>query len=65
MALARQALSSGARSIQGENPTLRLGDELTPRAAAIVGMVASAIWVVALFAEYRLGFQPPGNGSAA
>jgi hypothetical protein len=39
--------------------------ELTPRASGIVGMVASATWLVALYVEYRLGLQPPGDGSAA
>jgi hypothetical protein len=38
---------------------------VTVRASAIIGMVAAAVWLVALFAEYRLGLQPPGDGSAA
>jgi hypothetical protein len=34
------------------------------RASAIVGMVASAGWLIALVVEYQLGLQPPGDGSA-
>jgi hypothetical protein len=34
------------------------------RASAIVGMVASAVWIIALVVEYQFGLQPPGDGSA-
>jgi hypothetical protein len=34
------------------------------RASAIVGMVASAVWIIALAVEYQFGLQPPGDGSA-
>ena len=33
------------------------------RACAITGMVASAVWVIALVIEYQYGLRPPGNGS--
>jgi hypothetical protein len=35
------------------------------RGLAIIGMIASAVWIAALIAEYQLGLQPPGDGSLA
>jgi hypothetical protein len=52
-------------SIHPGNPGLRLGDEPTTRAFAIIGTSASAVWIVALVAEYQLDLRPPGDGSAS
>jgi len=35
------------------------------RAFAVAGMVAAAVWIVALFIEYQYGLRTPGGGSAA
>src|SRR5437879_13331328 len=35
------------------------------RASAVAGMVASALWTIALIFEYRFGLRPPGNGTLA
>lgn len=36
---------------------------MTIRASAIVGMVAAAVWLIALVVEFQFGLQPPGDGS--
>jgi len=41
-----------------------MGDEIVIRASAMIGMAASAVWIIALVAEYQLGLRPPGDGSA-
>lgn len=33
------------------------------RVSSIVGMTSAALWLIALFVEYRYGLQPPGDGS--
>lgn len=35
------------------------------RASAVVGMVAAAVWIVALFIEYQYGLRTPSGGIAA
>jgi hypothetical protein len=42
---------------------VRRNDELTIRASAIAGMVAAAVWIIALVAEYQFGLRPPGDSS--
>jgi hypothetical protein len=55
--------ATGCR-LNGAASTRRTGDELMVRASAIVGMVASPVWIVALVVEYQFGLRPPGDGSA-
>ena len=38
---------------------------MTGRNFAAFGMIASAVWIVALVVEYQLALQPPGDGSTA
>ncbi len=34
-----------------------------PRVSGMVGMFSAALWLAALFVEYRFGLLPPGDGS--
>ena len=37
--------------------------KIQTRISGLIGMVASILWLIALFIEYRYGLLPPGNGS--
>ncbi len=40
-----------------------MGADRLIRASAVAGILASALWVVALIVEYQFALRPPGDGS--